>query len=179
MRRRSDARNARTLNPHLRRPHRFHFGARSVEGPHGQVWQVQRRWTRRPRWTGPIGRWLAEHFDPFAAATGLKDILFGILAFAFIIFMVYVGLPGLLFLLDALYVALLLAAAFVAHTVLGRPWRIEATRWSTAQSGPQETLHWNVHGWKASTRALEEAAAKLSQGRHPKQLPLPTPLRPN
>ena len=92
--------------------------------------------------------------------------------------MVYFGLPGLLFILDALYVALLLTAAFVAHTVLGRPWRIEATRWSTAYSGPQETLHWDVHGWRASSRALEEAAAMLSQGHHPKQLPIATPLHP-
>jgi len=36
--------------------------------------------------------------------------------------MIFVGLPALLFVLDAIYVSLLVVAALVALTVLGRAW---------------------------------------------------------
>ena len=169
-------RQASPTSPRVRGSRRrFQFGARSIATPDGQVWEVRRRWARRPRWTGPIGRRvgrvLAHFFDnPFIGDASWSDIGYGILFAAFIAFMIFVGLPALLFLLDAVYALLLIIAALLAHTVFGRPWTIEAMRYVASKPGPQETMTWQVHGWRGSLRTLDQVAAMLARGQRPHRL---------
>jgi len=158
---------------------RPHFGARSIATAH-EVWEIRRRWARRPRWTGPIGRRigrLLKRIDPFIGAGSLTEIGYAFVFLAFIVFMIYVGVPALLWLLDAVYAALLIFVALIAHMVLGRPWTIEATRYVAVDAEPEETLTWQVQGWRTSLVALDQAASMLSRGQRPQRLPIPTPFR--
>jgi hypothetical protein len=116
-------------------------------------------WIVRPR-IGSGKRGSSGFLSPLGVS-GFDGILVYFVFAAFLIlmlFLIFVGLPLLIFLVEALLI--IPATIFfgvLGRLFLGRPWSLEA---STA-GPPPEQVAWSVVGWTASERAVSQMAGVL------------------
>jgi hypothetical protein len=118
------------------------------------VWQVRRRWFRRPRWRGGSteGGWL-DILDVGSTADSLPALAVIVGIVLVLGLFIFVVLPLLLLLGELVIVA---AGAYV----LGKPWFIEAE----TLGPPEELKVWRVRGWRRSRRAVDEVSRELYLG---------------
>jgi hypothetical protein len=118
---------------------------------------VRRRVPRGPRWWHPS----VSDFTPGDLSFDTGDDVGGVVAaiVAFVLFLILLGvlvflvLPAIFFLLDALLIV-------GALLILGGAWIVEAS----TPGPPPETRSWRVRGIFASRRAVAEVARELEQG---------------
>lgn len=72
-------------------------------------------------------------------------------------------IPLLLFGIELIVLAMILAAGIVARSMLGRPWIVQAT----PRTNQSEILTWKVKGWRHSTELIDEVATSLAAGLPP------------
>lgn len=119
------------------------------------------RFRRRTRWARRRTGDLAEVADPGCALDVLGDLFVAVGIVLVVLFVVFVGLPLLLALLDVLVIVLLTAVGIVARVLFRRPWLVEAT------GGDQMRRTWRVVGWRASREAVDDIADTLAHGHAP------------
>lgn len=147
--------------------------SRSVTAPDGRSWTVRRRWAprlgsdtlwrrfrRRFRQTFRRGRDVADVADvPGGCLPDLGEgFAIAIVVVVVVLLAIFVGFPILVALLDVLLVIVLTIVGIVGRVLFRRPWVIEA------REGDHTPLTWNVKGWRASSRRLEEIERSLSHG---------------
>lgn len=69
----------------------------------------------------------------------------------------------LLFGIELIALALLIAAGSVGRTLLGRPWIVQAV----PMADGAEVLAWKVVGWRRSARLIDEVEGSLRSGLRP------------
>lgn len=160
--------------------------SRTVRAPDGTAWTIRRRWAPRPRWRGRRrertrdpnaerrGRWLdwlpdipnIDFGDELAA--GLLIVL-GLVIF--VVFMIFIGWPLLLFLLETLLIIpVTFVIGVIGRVLFRRPWTLEAS------GGPGRRVEWNVVGWRASSQAAERMGWIIAAGNTlPAEAPVLTP----
>jgi hypothetical protein len=144
--------------------------SRTARSTTGATWVVRRRWARRPRWRRLIGGrqprregsssgrdrdwWFLDFpLNPLDFFDDLPGVAAILLFIAAIIFMIFVGIPLLIFLVETLLIIpALVFAGVIGRVLFGRPWTIEAMR-IEPPGGP--TIAWNIVGWRASGRAAQ------------------------
>lgn len=146
----------------------------TVTDPAGVAWQVRVRWRPRHRalwrrfggWRRGGRRHDVDIPDPTGAIDGgfnipdiVDDLLVGV---ALVVALVVLGavfwwvlIPFLLFLLDVVFVVLLLVLGIGARVLLRRPWSVDATSPTTERA-------LSVVGWRRALRARDGIAAALS-----------------
>lgn len=155
--------------------------SKTVTASDGNRWTIRRRWAPRPRWRGPVrlwGRrrdgkkkseapttlvdWLEFPFRILADGLSLADdgigaaILVVILFAAFVVFMIFVGVPLLVFLFETLLIIpVLLVVTALVRVLFRRPWTIEGT------DGARR-FEWKIVGWRASTGAADRMASQIT-----------------
>lgn len=122
--------------------------SRSVRASDGTAWWIRRRWAPKPRWRGPFGRHLFDGFDlPFGI--DLEGIGVVIAIALFVVFMIFLGGPLLVFLVETLLIIpVVLVTGILGRVLFRRPWTIEAT-------DHRRRVEWKVVGWNASSRAAD------------------------
>jgi hypothetical protein len=143
--------------------------SRTVRARDGAVWSIRRHWAPRPRLRGRAFRRRekpASSREPRVWIDWLNplDVFdfdgFGLflIAVAIIVFMIFIGVPVLIFLVETLLIVPVLVVSGVLSRVLfRRPWTLEATRIDP----PGQTVQWNVVGWGASDRAGDQMAGMI------------------
>jgi hypothetical protein len=143
-----------------------------VTTPGGEQWRVRRLFTvrlgnentwgrlrRRARVGGRFVRGVGDATDAGCAADLVSDLP---MLLAFIIVLVILsllGVPLLLAVVDLIVIVLLTVLAISARVLFRRPWIVEAT-------SPTTRATWRVVGWRASGRAVDDAAEALAH-EHP------------
>ena len=151
-----------------------------VTAPDGRRWTVRRRWL--PRYDGRgLRERLRDHrarrqrqrqhgeghwwdwFDPFwlVPDESITALVIGVLIMGLITFTIFVGLPILLALVDAVVVLFAAVGGLAARVLLRRPWTVEATASSEERHVRQ------VVGWRAAGRAARSWAEELRLGHRP------------
>jgi hypothetical protein len=105
------------------------------------------------------------------ADDGFGAALLAIIALAaFVVFMIFVGGPLLVFLVETLLIIpIAVVAGVLVRMLFRRPWTIEATDGS-------RRVEWKVVGWGASSRAAHRMASEIATGGSPESVPpLDTP----
>lgn len=132
----------------------------------GRTWTVRRRWV--PRHASLVRRWWQRKRSRrgdgagwFDVATGfdLDDLWWVALAVAAIAFLVILGVPIVLALLDVVLLLVLTAGGIVARVLLRRPWTVQAT---TADGS---VLERQVVGWRRAGDEVRALAHELQHGR--------------
>lgn len=148
--------------------------SRTVRARDGALWRIRRHWAPRPRLRGPLfnrrksskrrksGGWdWLEVANPLNLLDGIDSLtaLLVILGAAIVIvFMIFIGVPLLIFLVETLLIIPVLLVLGVAGRVLfGRPWTLEAAR----VEPPGATVVWHVVGWGVSERAVGQMAGMI------------------
>ena len=142
--------------------------------PSGDLWRVRRLWA--PRWRGETftsrawGRLrrsgrrtghMADVPSPGCAADLVDELAIAVGVILVVLFVVFVGVPLLLAVIDLLALMLLTALGVVARVVFRRPWMVEAV-------GPDEVRRtWRIVGWRASREAVDSIADGLAHGAPP------------
>jgi hypothetical protein len=94
---------------------------------------------------------------------GIDELGGAMLALVAVVVVVIVVIPLLLFGIELILLALLVAAGITARTLLGRPWIVQAA----PLIAKAEALSWRVVGWRRSNRLIDEVVASLSAGLDP------------
>lgn len=147
---------------------------RTVTAPSGEVWRVRRLWAprlkgerlwsrvrRRMRGAREATSDLAELPDSGCVGDLLNDLLIVAGIVVVILFLLLIGFPLLLALLDVVVIALLTGLGIVARVLFRRPWVVEAT----SRDSVRRT--WRIAGWRASHEAVEHIADTLAHGHPP------------
>jgi hypothetical protein len=93
----------------------------------------------------------------------LKWLLIAAIVIAVALFVVFVGLPALLFLVEHLVFWIVVGATALYNGLSGRPWIIKATR-----EGYETANHaYRVRGWRRSTEAVGAIAEAIRHGETP------------
>lgn len=93
----------------------------------------------------------------------LKFIAIALAVIAAILFLVFVGLPALLFLAQYLLFWVLVIGTFAYNAITGRPWIVTAGR----PGYERADYAYRIHGWTDSKTAINEIAEALRRGDHP------------
>ena len=93
-------------------------------------------------------------------AKALKYILIAAAVIAAVLFLIFVGIPSLLFLAQYALFWILVGATIAYNAVTGRPWIITARR----DRYERADHAFRIHGWRASTAAINEVAEQLQRG---------------
>jgi hypothetical protein len=132
-----------------------------VTDPHGDEWEVRRKWVhRRLRWRGKRGAGdLMDGADlaglggdlPVVGVvlTAIALLLFAIAAVLFIV-------PALIFIVELLVIVAIVGLGVMGRVLFGRPWTVEARR-----SDDTEAIEWKVSGWRASQDLVHEITDHL------------------
>lgn len=139
-----------------------------VVDPQGRTWTVRRRWHRRPtpRWRGRVGR-LGDVFNGGLEAFSdnlLAGIAVLIVVLVAAVFLIFFGLPLLLFVVESVYLLLVVLFGIVTRVVFGRPWVVEAVS-DDPTTAPIEVP---VVGWGASRREVESLRRRVAMGTTPR-----------
>jgi len=129
---------------------------RTATDAHGNVWRVDRRLWRWPRWR----RKNVDASDvldlPVAVGDGLEGIALGI------------GVVVLIAVAITVVIALLLPAIlFVAELAIAVAlvgWRAARGRWTIVAESGDDRLVWSTTGGRASRRMLDEVVTALAAG---------------
>jgi hypothetical protein len=97
---------------------------------------------------------------------GGDDLPGAIGAVVFVLAVVLVAIPLLLFAVEVLVLFLAVVLAFVVRVVFRRPWHVEAV----TDGPPADRQVFRVVGWRRSGEVMAEAAQLLALGHRP---PLP------
>ncbi len=92
----------------------------------------------------------------------LKYILIAILVIAAILFMIFVGIPGLVFLLQYLAFWVVVGVTMLYRLLTGRPWIVEME-----EADGYRVRSWRIVGWKDSKRVIDEVAEAIRRGEEP------------
>lgn len=96
------------------------------------------------RWND--GADLATYFEPFVTIAAVVGV---------IALMIWFGIPLLLFVLETLWLLVLLIVGIAAKVLLRRPWTIEAAKRGSAAHT------WQIVGWQASSASIERLAEEI------------------
>lgn len=94
---------------------------------------------------------------------GLDDLGAAVRVLLAVVVVVIVIVPLLLFGIELILLALLVATCILGRTLLGRPWIVQASS-PTAQAGD---LSRRVVGWRRSNRVIDEVVTALHAGLNP------------
>lgn len=98
---------------------------------------------------------------PFDLSGGIDSIgalFISIGLILFVVFMIFIGVPLLIFLVESLLIIpVVLVVGVVGRVLFGRPWTLEASRIRP----PGDVVRWNVVGWGASERAAYQMAGMI------------------
>jgi apolipoprotein N-acyltransferase len=86
-----------------------------------------------------------------------------LMAVAFVAFMIFVGVPLLIFLAESLLIIPTVVVGLAGRVLFRRPWTIEVLK----EGGLGEAIPWEVVGWRASTRAIAQIVGNLEAGSPP------------
>jgi hypothetical protein len=142
-----------------------HVQPRRVAAPGGVQWRVRRRWLAR-RLTSPLNRraiWtdgLAQGFES-AELDVAGWVVFAALAAVVMLIAV------LVFGVELLILAILLAAGVAGRVLLGQPWLIEARPIDAVRAGRQ--LEWRIIGWQDSSEFIDRVVSDLTAEREPRK----------
>jgi hypothetical protein len=141
-----------------------------VTSPDGRTWRVRRRWLPR---LGGQTLWGRFHRRFRKLVDSMTDVPVGdpgcldvvgegfvvvVLVIAAVLFVVFIGLPLALAVLDMVLVLLFAVVGLVARVVFRRPWVVEA------RAGDGSGHEWRVVGWRRSGRAMDELRQLLAAG---------------
>ena len=148
-----------------------------VSDPEGRKWVVRRQWAPRLEGRGlrarlrrgrarrkESGRW-SDWLDlPVDLPDSLTVLLVVVALVAAAVFLIFVGFPLLLALLDLIVVIALVVGGVVGRVAFRRPWTIEAM----AEDGRR----WSAEavGWKASGQRRQDMADHLAARRRPEEM---------
>ena len=135
-----------------------------VTDPSGEDWVVRRRWMpRTPRWRRLVKR-RAGHGSKGKARSRLdvadlpidfEPFLTIAAVIGAIALMIWFGIPLLLFVLETLWLLVILIVGIAAKVLLRRPWTIEAAKRGSAVHS------WQIVGWRASSASIERLAEEI------------------
>jgi hypothetical protein len=115
------------------------------------------RLRRRARVGGRFVRGVGEATDAGCAADLISDLPMLLAIIGAFVILSLLGVPLLLAAFDLIVIVLLTVLAVSARVVFRRPWLVEAT-------SPTTRATWRVVGWRASGRAVDDAAEALAHG---------------
>jgi hypothetical protein len=85
-----------------------------------------------------------------------------ILVIAAVLFMIFVGIPGLVFLTHYLAFWIVIGATILYRMLTGRPWIVEME-----EADGYRVRSWRVVGWRESKHVLDEVADAIRRGVDP------------
>lgn len=141
------------------------FGGTVVTAPDGGRWRVRRRWMERT--FDPIES-LRRHFgdafkgrgfDPLDGFDFFDSVTVTLVIAGALLLILFVILPLLGVAAELIVVLAALGFGLFSRLVLRRPWIVEAK-----PLGGGETRRIAVRGWRASARAVDEVASRISAG---------------
>lgn len=92
----------------------------------------------------------------------LKYVLIAILVIAAVLFMIFVGIPGLVFLVQYLAFWIVVGVSILYRALSGRPWIVEME-----EAEGYRVRSWRVVGWRESKRVVDEVAEAIRRGVDP------------
>jgi hypothetical protein len=144
--------------------------AKRVRAPDGTVWTIRRRWAPRPRWRRLVRlpKWTRQASPPkrdrfrwldALELLDLAELAFWLIVIAVVLsFMIFVGIPLIVFLFESLLIVPVgLVAGVIGRVLFRRPWTIEAVRTASGE----RRIAWNVVGWRASSVAADRMASAI------------------
>jgi hypothetical protein len=140
----------------------------------GRLWRIGRHWTPRlggdtisgrfARRVRKITRRAEPDVDPGILEMFDESLAIGLVIVAAGLFLIFIGLPLVLAVVDIVIVLLLTLGGVAGRLFFSRPWTVEAS----TRGGPSH--HYRVVGWRDDADLVRELERRLEHGE-----PLPPP----